>query len=509
MTPDIDRNKPYQAFPYTIDRLAEIFSAASKTSEHLVRQKQQFDYFESYFGHLEEKGPLTIVAEWKYTDRDFLEDYGAYYVRCFQEKYSSVCARLHFFRAEFDEAELQAAVTGSAPELLADLMDRKENRYLGFVVVKPLPLTFIGRTCLRIYEDGEPLRRFYPVARECDAHLLGLNLTIKSLPFQEQDTIAAACATSALWSALQSTAYLFQHEIRSPVEITKIATEHAPSRQRDVPSRGLTALQMAVAVKKAGLEPELIAPVDAAALQATVYGYLRAKIPLVMMTALYDVSKPDHPKPLEGDWESRHAVTVTGFSLGGEEPVPYPGTATLLKSSRIDKLYVHDDQIGPFARLEFGTPPLLVSHAGKSKQVSLTLSSYWRGEAGEPGTVWFGPKSLIVPLYHKIRIRFDTILGWVLKRDEWYRESSDPAVTLTEPEWEIYLTTGSELKSDVQSATKLDPDQRWKWLKRPLPRFLWRATAFAGDSRAVDFLFDATDIDQGDFLLGRIKYQIE
>jgi hypothetical protein len=43
----------------------------------------------------------------------------------------------------------------------------------------------------------------------------------------------------------------------------------------------------------------------------------------------------------------------------------------------------------------------------------------------------------------------------------------------------------------------------------PLPRFLWRATAFQNDIKFLDLLFDATDIAQGNFLVCVIEYDQE
>ncbi len=509
MPGDVETSRPFQVFSYSFARLAELFAEVSKTNKDRVEAKQQFDYFRDYFEHFKKAGPLTIVVEWKYTDRDFLEDFAAYYVRCFQQKYSSICARLHFFRIDFDERSLRAAIDGLDLPLLAELQNC--DRYLGFIVAKPLPSTFIGRTCLGTYAQESPQRRFFPVVRRYDVHFLGLDLAVRSLAYQEQDTVAAACATSALWSAFQGTARLFQHEIRSPVEITRIATEQTPSFQRDVPNHGLTPPQMAVAIKTTGLEPEVIGVASSATLQATAYAYLRVGIPLVMNTALYDVSDPENPKPYRDVWGSGHAVAVTGYSLGESEPAPYPNTETLLRSSRIDKLYVHDDQIGPFARVEFGTPGIEVTSGGRSETVTLTLRSSWRGGdegQAEPGTVWFGPKALIVPLYHKIRIRFDSILHWVLDNDERYRAAEKPSRLPASLEWDIYLTTEDVVKSDVRKATSLSPGKRWRLLEQPLPRFLWRATALSEGSRVYDFLFDATDIDQGDFVIDQLIYDL-
>jgi hypothetical protein len=69
--------------------------------------------------------------------------------------------------------------------------------------------------------------RSFPATRRFTANLFGISLDIpQTLPFQEQDSIVAACATSALWSVLQATAKEFQHALLTPIEITDIHTSN-------------------------------------------------------------------------------------------------------------------------------------------------------------------------------------------------------------------------------------------------------------------------------------------
>jgi len=323
MDAQFDLAKPVQCFRYSFDLLCSLLAEAGKTPIDTVRAKLHLIYLREYLGHFQDQGCLTIVVEWRYTDRDFLEDYASYYVRCFDQKYAARCVRLHFFLDELDENILHGHLTRPRIEVEADINDR----YLGFLVVKPIPNRFVGRTCLRTY-DPDGGRRFYPPTRKCDANLLGLGLQVESLAYQEQDTVAAACATSALWSVLHATALLFQHKVYTPVEITRIATEKFPTFGRVFPNAGLTPAQIAAAIRGVGLEPEVLAVRDKAHLQSTVYAYLRAGIPCVLVARLFDLSDPDHPIPFNNDLDSSHAVAVTGYGMGRPEFEPFPGTHT-------------------------------------------------------------------------------------------------------------------------------------------------------------------------------------
>ena len=218
----------------SIEDLWSLFAKYAKTKIENIDGKLHKIYFEGYLESVR-AGLKTVIIEEVYVDRDFLEDYSAYYARCFQD-YGRFCARFHFFSLTFDEQSFFSLLEGN--ESAISVEDLKKN-YLGFVVIKPLPDAIIGRTCLAVYED-DGKRRNYPAIRDYPVNLCGINLSVKSLAYQEQDTVVAACATSALWSVFHSTGMLFQHEILSPVEITRRATEYVPIDNRAFPSSGLT-----------------------------------------------------------------------------------------------------------------------------------------------------------------------------------------------------------------------------------------------------------------------------
>lgn len=325
---------PYRVEAYSIELLKTLFSEYSEASREGIDARIHAQYFEEYFNTV---GACTIVVEEQYIDHDYLEDFSAYYVKCFQP-YRRECTRLHFFQGCFDTVAFAAHVDGTG-DLTAEAL---QDQYLGFVVLKPLPASIIGRTCLTQYPDDGGRRRF-PATREYEANLYGTPLRVETLAFQEQDSVTSACATSALWSALQATARLFQHHLPSPVEITKAATTNHPLRSRAFPNTdGLTVEQMAGAIRAVGLEPLHVQPANLFVLKAVVYGYLRAGIPPLLIHRLVGVRSghQDHDFGL-------HAVAVTGYSL----PPDRQGCGDFVSDS-IDRFYVHDDQVGPFARMK-------------------------------------------------------------------------------------------------------------------------------------------------------------
>ncbi len=488
--------QPYEIIPYHIETLKKILSCKSGALPSVVEAKLHTLYFKHYFDHLK---AATILVENDYVDRDFMEDYAGYYARCFG-KYDSLCTRLHFFDLPFSARQFAFTLMGKGKTLSDKIL---QASYLGFVVVKKLPKTFIGRTCLKTYgSDNE--RRQYPALRRYKVGLYGLKLSVReTLGFQEQDKGVAACATSALWSVFQGTGKLFQHAIPSPVEITRMATQIPDIESPGTfPSRGLTGRQEISAIRQLGLEADHSDAQDVFNLVGSVYAYLRAGIPLLLRVKLYDISHTPYAKPMGG-----HAIAVTGFSLGRDQLLTYGLREFRLRSTLIDKLYVHDDQVGPFARMELDGDKVS-EKIGRQTFTWNSLSTSWRGDDQKLGSVRAVPRFVIVPLYPKIRIRFAFVRHIVMKFDPFVRHliQMQKLKLPSTFEWDIYLTSVNELKADLRTECWLSRSSRKLALLQNMPRFIWRARAIYEDRPYLEILFDATDIEQGKFCVCALEY---
>src|SRR5437763_6476611 len=117
----------YQVVPYSASALQDALVNGSHKRELAISGKSHAQYLDEYLRHLEAK---KIVIETPYVDRDFLEDFAAYHVRCFVP-YSKSCSRLHFFGISFNRSQLDGAI------LRRRRSQDLEGAYLGFIVVKP------------------------------------------------------------------------------------------------------------------------------------------------------------------------------------------------------------------------------------------------------------------------------------------------------------------------------------------------------------------------------------
>jgi hypothetical protein len=479
---------PFEVRLYSIDALIDILSGYSEATRQDVEAKLHCIYFRDYFASRDIKAQ-TILVENNYIDRDYLEDFAEYYIRCFRH-YRKKSTRLHFFDISFTVEEFESLLRGENQKLAEAMQD---GHYLGFVVVKPLPETIIGRTCLKVYGKDKG-RRHYLGITPYKVTLFGLELEVDSLAFQEQDSVLAACATSALWSIFQVTGKMFQHAIPSPSAITKSAAKYAPMDNRYFPNNGLSAFQIASAVRSLGLEPSKVDPGSRFIFKSTLYAYLRSGLPVLLGMALYDISNKS-PRYL-----GLHAVAVTGYSLGHPKAMLEEPTDILLEASRIDKIYVHDDQVGPFARMELETAEI----GGNNR---FCLSTSWKDQNGELKGVKAVPEIFVIPLYHKIRIPFEKVLAavraLVFILEAPFNKYAMYPKGLT---WDIRLTCVNDLKNELLKTKPISEENLRAALLQEMPRFIWRATACHGKDRVIDLLFDATDIEQASFLSYAIDY---
>jgi len=498
-------NPSFEVTKFSGEFFSKELPKINSISKPLVIYRNILRYLYGYLEHLKCE---TIVIEYDYIDRDYLEGYAGYYARCFSG-YERKCIRLHFFKIKFSSEEFQSLISHGNFPLTRGIL---QYAYLGFIVLRPLPYTIIGRTCLSPYPLEE--RRYFPVKRSRKVSLFGIELKIDTLPFQEQDRVVAACATSALWTVFQKTGELFNHHMPSPMEITKTATLHSPIETRTFPNReGLSHFHMVQAMQNVYLEPIRINinPLEnkncERLLKANSYAYLQAHIPLIMTFYLYD------PSDDKSFLKELHGVAITGFCIDKDishsEPFGFN-----LKAYRMSKIYVHDDQVGPFVRMEYDKKTISI---GKTKNI-YSLSTQWQTK-DEKDFCRGMPNILLVPLYHKIRIPFEAIFEKVqifnilikslynIILSSKKMKAKDIKNVLNKLEWDIYLTTVNEFKENIFSLGYTN--FRGEILLSKMPKFIWRATLIDGKSTIMDLIFDATDIEQGDLHLTTIEYDKE
>jgi hypothetical protein len=482
--------RTFELLAYTKDNLCSALANDFLPAMEIAN-KHRTRYLDKYLSKL---NAVTIIAEKDYTDTDYLDDYAAYYVKCFVS-YPRRCKRLHFFSSKINEKHFLRVVEGKGTK--RELI-RFQEAYIGFIVARPLPDAIIGRTVLRTYDDDNG-RRQYPCVKQYPVSLFGIDLTVQSLVFQEQDTVMAACATVALWSAFNKTKDLFSSRSPTPAEITRAASQFV-YHSRSVPSHGLTVQQMTNAIRHVGLEPEVIPVTGNTPLVSLVYAYLKMGLPVIL--------------GVDVEGAGMHAITLVGYSLTKQRvrdrEVSHGDTGdpqeieirTPMIGLRIDGLFAHDDRIGPFVRLavESFVP------VDKAKDPAIVLIAELPPDTAGFSQKWrIHPKTIIVPVFHKIRVTFEDIEKLLLKLTEVLRDMHDPSKII---EWDLHLTWTNEYKRTVKRSKLIRNETLRRVLLNHHPKYIWRAILRIDGRDAMELLGDATDMSRGFPLYQAIWYNL-
>jgi hypothetical protein len=361
---------------------------------------RQLSYVQEY---AEELGCRTVAIEWPYIDRDHIEDHSVFYSKSLYP-HRNWCQRVHFFSLDVVDlqAQLDLVVQQGAREG-REAYDNackhlSEKSYLGFCVVKPLDGTPVGRTVLRPY-DGVPreperakvFRRIFGCSsREYRAHVLGVDLRVRGLAFQQQDVGVSACATTAIWCALQAFGKHEELAPATPAQITNLAARFSLPFGRAMPSEGLSLDQMCQAIQALGVSPNVFRVEDDI---ETARGILASAInsefsPILILK--------------HGDTRRGHAVAVAGMKVRvartGEIVSPRATSSAEAKPPKLRDLagdllglYIHDDRRGPYLRAD-----LLPS----DNKPSLSIDT--RGGGQE---VW-AMTHILLPMHNKVRLSF-------------------------------------------------------------------------------------------------------
>jgi len=311
---------------------------------HNFAPNTQIQYLYAY---LTEISASVVIEEPNYFDRDYLDEFSAFYSLS-SRGYPNICRRLHFFSSDQVSRELlQRAASGSHEDVVI-----LQESYLGFTVIRPIPSAPLGRTVLAWFPDTVPeMPRVTSPSRSYNCHLAGITLEVTGLAWQQQDTGVGACATVGLWVALHSSAFDDHHAVPTTAQITKSAHDGAALGTRMFPSTGLNMHQIMEAIKAQQLAPiwcagdmqyaddqgQSIIGFSKERFSSTCASFIRSGYPVLIWG-----------QHLADGILQKHVICAVGFR---ESPPPNlePGE-TVLQDSETIFLYVHDDNLGPSVR---------------------------------------------------------------------------------------------------------------------------------------------------------------
>lgn len=471
-----------------------------------IIKKPQVNYI---FKYLQKLKAESILLELNYLDKDYLEDFSRYYVKRFGND-GHKCARMHFFSSTINHKKLSDILKNT------EKTDELEKSYLGFMIIKPLPQTFIGKTCLKILDDEDSTTKTtYKLKRKYQVDLFGINLCVSSIAFQEQDKVVAACATTAIWSALHSLEWKNIRSIRSCSEITVNAINHIDGSSNSFPNKALSNKQILRSLDAEGVRYHHTALTEQSDFENSITAHINSELPMILTGKVLKVDYDGKNRILKS-YEANHAICITGYSFCDGELT----------------LYVHDDRQGPYVRAK------LVNLQDTTPNHSWALGIQ---RIAEDGT-WAEPHEIILPEFlavladQKTRLPFDLIENTSsMIKDSFlnivniFKEPTDNIENNLSGKigdalsYKIRLRNISNIRQEFRThasskniagfETSEEEYQEWSndkenFLTKSLARLQWTSEFYFDKKLTFTVLIDATDIPQGNAISAVLVHDI-
>jgi len=504
-------------------QLVKLFTYPGIIPENDIRSGKLFRLFVGYlFRDPDGLQAQTIIEEKDYLSLSYQGDHSNYFTQCYKP-YQKLCKRIHFFGEAFDKDDF-------LDMLAEDGHMKRWNSYLGYIVIKPLTRGIFGATLLKPYAQRN--NRFYTAVRKYPVNIFGKQLFLTTMAFTEQDQVVSNCATASLWFTFHGTGELFRTRIPDLSDITLSAGADAYYSTRLFPSKSLEINQITRAITANDLQPEIVLDntylQSNAWLKSIIYAYSRMGIPVLLGIDIQEYGG--------------HQVTVNGYRFADRQkrskgPVKFKTESILgdieLVSHGIEKFYAHDDQLGPFSRLEF-----ITETEREPRKSSIAEEEQPGNEVGLPSTEdikndgvqekddmednnleqfntswWKDPRKgnevlkayathVIVPLKKSIRLVFQNIYDEVAILNKCLpKELDNIGYPLEKIQWDIYLNTKGIYKSDLMKELRnmsvpSDHSSR-QILFSSIPEYIWVVKGYfeVGGVKTLlfDILYDAAD----------------
>ncbi len=384
----------------------------------------------------------TIVIEKDYVDADYRDTYFNFFSRKFAQ-YPSKTIRANFFTVKI------------SPQMLFK-MDRFQEEYIGFIVLRPNRVSSIGRTILD--PSKLPFVLGHCCVSEYPVHILGAELYARGFPYMSQDTDVTVCAHAACWMIFRYFSQRYnRYAEKWPYEVTQLTKDVSTGRL--VPSKGLTVFQVTEMFNNFGFSPEI---------------YIRNHYPDLFDQLLYMYVESGLPV-VAGLSGKQHAITIIGhLSDYGE----LPDTPTS-SDAYLNGFIANDDNYLPY-------------HAIRKKD-AVPAAGYWsQHKINDIDT-------FIVPLYEKIHLSAEHVVklsNAILTDDLLGLNARSKLLRYEDTVTRTFLTSSKSFKKRRREGS-LPHGVSDVYCEMAMPKFIWvceisTPDLFRNGEIAGEILFDAT-----------------
>lgn len=414
--------------------------------------------FKHYTSHLRDS--IYLVVETNYVDKVYRDSYYCYYSTKL-EPYHRNCIKISFFDVEIE------------PDMFynPDSHSALNKAYLGFMIVRPLAHSPIGRSVI------SPKALIENNIRICNTYVhstaAGLKFDVVGFPHSSQDSETMTCAETTIWALMEYFGNKYpEYNPILPSRILSTLEHRAFSRQ--VPSRGLIYEDISYALRKEGFGTVIYSQDSFGEndFKKIFSCYIESGVPIVVAIKNNDIG---------------HALLCVGrnddSSIDVSKITPITtdeGIKIYEWNNNIEDFVFIDDNMPLYQKAKFEDPTAHYVTHGSTKWKDCKISHF------------------IVPLYHKVYLEADNaikISNYIATHEIVIDENS---VVRT------FLTSCRSYKNYIVKNKSINADLKEMLITLEMPKFIW-ITEISSLERELSnlihgtIILDATEANTKDY----------
>lgn len=190
------------------------------------------------------RGDLKVVIETEYVDKVYRDSYYRFFSTKLKS-YNRNCVRMSFYEPLFNTID----------EFINASAENQQEWYDGFLVLRPLPNSCIGRNA--ISKRAKKSAQNYEIClSRIRSTCMGAKVLVKAFPHSSQDGEYMSCAETTIWTMLEY--FGNKYSLYRPALPTDVVDSLDSSAfERMTPTTGLNFQQLSLALKKHGLSTKV------------------------------------------------------------------------------------------------------------------------------------------------------------------------------------------------------------------------------------------------------------
>lgn len=403
---------------------------------------------------------LWVLIEYPYVDKVYRDSYYTYFASK-HNTYHRDCIRVSFFT---DEITLGQFRSHSEEGLL-------QKKFVGYLIIRPTFHCPIGRSLLnkKAFADND-----YSICDYIgDVSVNGVKLRVQGFPHCSQDTESISCAETTIWSIMEYFGNKYaDYRPTSPSQIVSLLNEF--SKQRLLPSTGLTVDEISFALKEFGFGSNIYSREEAYGdeIENIIAYYIESGIPVIAAVKNETVG---HAIAVIG----RQNDSTTDLSKTRRRELEYLDTTVeYIDYTDISRKYiVNDDNLAPYRAVDLGYPVEHYDPDGDFKGCII--------------------EAVVVPLYKKIYlevIKARALALTIISDKNFGYKFSGGFV------FRFFLASSRSFKEHV-FRSQLNDDYKDYLILTAMPKFIWCAEIYdqadlQDHKVAALVILDATEANQ-------------